>query len=127
MSQSPGHRQHPDHRVREQPLAERMRVELGGEVIADSTHVIKVDEDGNPPRYYFPRADVQMNRLQRSATTTKCPFKGEARYFDLTSGERRLKDVVWTYEEPYDEHASLKDRIAFWDDKSPELAISPRP
>jgi uncharacterized protein (DUF427 family) len=127
MSRSPGHREHPDHKVREQPLSERLRVAVDGNVIADSTDVIKVDEDGNPPRYYFPRADVRVDRLERSTTTTTCPFKGEAHYFDLSSDGRRLKDVVWTYEDPYDEHASLKDRIAFWDDKAPGIEISPRP
>lgn len=126
MSKSPGHRQHPEHKVREQPLAQRLRVALSGEVIADSTNVIKVEEDGSPSRYYFPRSDVRMSLLERSTTTSNCPFKGEAHYFDLNSDGRRLKDVVWTYEEPYDEHTDLKDRLAFWDDRSPELAISPR-
>ncbi len=126
MSQSPGHRQHPEHRVREQRLGERLRVAIDGAVVADSTDVIKVDEDGNPPRYYFPRADVQMDRLEPSATTTKCPFKGEAHYFNWSSDGRRLQDVVWTYEEPYDEHADLRDRLAFWDEKSSEIEISPR-
>jgi uncharacterized protein (DUF427 family) len=67
-----------------------------------------------------------MDRLTRSTTTSQCPFKGQASYFDLTSNGRRLKDAVWTYEEPYDEHADLKSRVAFWDDKLPEIEISPR-
>jgi uncharacterized protein (DUF427 family) len=126
MSKSPGHREHPEHRVRERAIGARMRVAVDGDVIADSGDVVKVEEDGNPPRYYFPREDVQMERLERSATTSKCPFKGEAHYFDVNSNGRRLKDAVWTYEEPYDEHADLKDRVAFWDDKLPEIEISPR-
>jgi uncharacterized protein (DUF427 family) len=126
MSKSPGHREHPEHRVRERSLSEPVRVAVNGDVIAESTDVVKVEEDGHPPRYYFPRADVRMERLQPSATTTKCPFKGEAHYFDVSSNGRRLKDVVWTYEEPYDEHEALKERVAFWDDKVPEIEISPR-
>ena len=117
---------HPEHRVRERLLSNAVRVAVNGDVIAESTDVVKVEEDGNPPRYYFPREDVRMERLDPSATTTKCPFKGEAHYFDVSSNGRRLKDAVWTYEEPYDEHADLKDRVAFWDDKLPEIEISPR-
>lgn len=126
MSKSPGHRQHPEHRVHEQPLTERIRVTVDGDVIADSADVVKVEEDGNPPRYYFPRGDVRMDRLARSATTSRCPFKGQAHYFDVKSGDERLSDAVWTYEEPYDEHAALKDRVAFWDDKLPRIEINPQ-
>jgi uncharacterized protein (DUF427 family) len=126
MSKSPGHREHPEHRVRERAISGRVSVAIDGDVIADSGDVVKVEEDGNPPRYYFPREDVRMERLDRSATTTKCPFKGEAHYFSVNANGRRLQDAVWTYEEPYDEHADLKDRVAFWDDKLPEIEISPR-
>jgi uncharacterized protein (DUF427 family) len=126
MSKSPGHREHPEHHVRERSLSEPIRVAVDGDVIAESNDVVKVEEDGHPPRYYFPRQDVKMERLAPSATTTKCPFKGQAHYFDVSSKGRKLKDAVWTYEEPYDEHATLKDRVAFWDDKLPEIKISPR-
>lgn len=127
MSRSPGHREHPDHKVAEQPLRERIRVSVAGQTIADSDDVVKVEEDGSPARYYFPRADVDMKLLQRSATTSQCPFKGVAHYFSVNVGGKELRDAVWTYEDPYEEHLALKGRLAFYDDRLPEIGISPRP
>jgi len=121
MSKSPGHQKWPEHKVIETPVDKRVTVELDGKVVADSRDVIRIDEDGSPARYYFPRTDVSMDKLQRTATTSQCPFKGVAHYFSLAhddgSGGGKLEDAVWTYEEPFDEHQSLKDRLAFYDDK----------
>jgi uncharacterized protein (DUF427 family) len=109
--------------VKEEHLADRVRVEVNGEVIADSKDVVKVEEDGNPPRYYFPRSDVKMDRLEGSETTSECPFKGTAHYFSVTTDERKIDDAVWTYEEPFEEHEDLKDRLAFWVEKSAAFTI----
>lgn len=123
MSKSPGHQKWPDHKVQEKHVEQRVQVELNGEIIADSDDVIKVEEDGNPDRYYFPRSDVKMNIFERSQSTTECPFKGTAHYFSLKMDGKRLDDVVWTYEEPYDEHLGLKDRLAFYEEKAPQIHV----
>lgn len=127
MAKAPGHREHPDHKVAEQQLGERIRVSVAGQTIADSSDVVRVEEDGSPIRYYFPRADVDMKLLQPSATTSQCPFKGVANYFSIKLGDKELKNAIWSYEDPYEEHLALKGRLAFYDDKLPEIAISPRP
>ena len=103
-----------------------MTVEVDGEVVATSRDVIRVDEDGHPPRFYFPRADVQTKMLEPSNTNSDCPFKGHATYFSLNLDDKDLHDAVWTYEHPYDEHAALQGRLVFWDDKNPEISIYPK-
>jgi uncharacterized protein (DUF427 family) len=126
VSKSPGHQQWPDHKVMERRSGERVQVSIDGEIVADSADVITVEEDGFPARYYFPREDVKADRLEPSSMTSECPFKGQARYFDLNVGGQRIKDAVWSYEDPYDEHRALKERLAFYDDKAPGMEIGVR-
>ena len=121
MSKSPGHQKWPDHQIREEQLQQSVEVE--GVVVAVSSGVIKVDEDKSPVRYYFPRSDVRMDALQPTDTTTDCPFKGRARYFDLNLAGTAIKDAVWSYETPYDEHVDLTQRLAFHDDKYPQIRV----
>jgi uncharacterized protein (DUF427 family) len=127
MSKSPGHRKWPDHKVQERHVSGKVQASVDGVVVAESNDVIKVEEDRSPPRYYFPRGDVKMDRLVSSATTTECPFKGTARYFDLDVSGKKLKDAVWSYEDPFEEHTALKERVAFYDEKFPAIQVTPRP
>jgi uncharacterized protein (DUF427 family) len=123
MEHSPGHREHPEHKVRELDITHSVEAEVNGEVLARSRHAIKVDEDENPNRYYFPRSDVNMKKLKQSATTSECPFKGTASYFDVIVHGHRYHDAAWSYEDPYVEHSHLTGMIAFYNENLPGLMI----
>ena len=123
---SPGHQKWPEHQVLELPEQREMQVELDGLLLAKAADVIKVVEDGAVERFYFPRSAVNMQALRASQDTTVCPFKGRASYFDIVpagAAEPVLKDAVWSYENPYDEHAALKGRLAFADDKFAQIRV----
>ena len=45
MSKSPGHKEHPDHKVIEKHPKDKFQVKVNGNIIAESNDVIQVDED----------------------------------------------------------------------------------
>src|ERR1041385_1416845 len=111
---APGFKQMPDHRIAVEPAGKRVQAKFGGELIADTRDALAMKEGNYPVVYYFPRKDVKMERLERSASSTHCPFKGDASYFSLKDGPR---DAVWSYERPFDEMAAIREYVAFYPNK----------
>jgi uncharacterized protein (DUF427 family) len=118
MNPSPGFKKRPDYRIATQPAGVRVRVTFKGEVIADTTNAIRLEEGAYPAVFYIPRKDVKKERLQRSSHQTYCPYKGRASYYSL-DGEQ---NAVWTYEQPYDEMLAIKGLLAFYPDKVDSIA-----
>jgi uncharacterized protein (DUF427 family) len=102
--------------VREEHLDGTFKVRINGREVGKSDDVVRVDEDGHPNRFYFPRASIDMSQLERTNKTTECPFKGTASYYSLRSSGSKVENIAWSYESPYDEHVELAGRIAFYDD-----------
>lgn len=107
----------PDHPITIGPNPRRVLVTVGGRVIADTNAALTLREAAYPPVQYIPRKDVDMAALERSATTTYCPYKGEATYFNIPAGGDRSVDAIWTYEAPYDAVGEIKDHLAFYPDR----------
>jgi uncharacterized protein (DUF427 family) len=107
----------PDHPITIARNPRRVVVTLAGKTIADSADVLTLREAGYPAVQYIPRRDVAMALLERSATQTYCPYKGEASYFSIPSGGRRSLDAIWTYETPYAAVAAIRDHLAFYPDR----------
>ena len=91
----------------------RVRAELEGETIADSAAVLTMQETRLPNVFYFPPEDVRTELLVRSDHRTNCPFKGNASYWHLEVGGRRIENAVWSYEEPFDESEMIRGYLAF--------------
>jgi len=89
-------------------------VKLGGTVIADTRKALILKEASYPAVQYIPRQDARMDLLERSASHTYCPYKGEASYFSIPAGGEKSHDAVWTYEEPYAAVAIIRDHLAFY-------------
>ncbi len=97
--------------------AKRVRVRLGGIVIADSRAALTLREGHYPPVQYLPRADVDMTLLHRTAHGSHCPWKGAASYFSITAGGRTAENAVWSYETPLDGVAEIAGMLAFYPDR----------
>ena len=98
----------PAHRLFFEPYPRRVRALLGDRVVLDSVRGRLLHESNHLPRLYVPLEDLDASLLERTGTTTHCPFKGDASYFTLTAGERTARDAVWTYEEPVADAAWLE-------------------
>lgn len=97
------------------PCDKRVRIEFGGEVLAESTCALRVLETSHPPTVYIPPADVRADLVTPSAErSTWCEFKGVARYVDATAGGRSVTAVGWAYADPASGYEALRDHVAFY-------------
>jgi uncharacterized protein (DUF427 family) len=107
----------PDHPITITENPHRIRVMLGGFIVAETTNALTLVEAQRPPVQYIPREDVQMDLLDRTARTTHCPYKGEASYFRVTAGGLVRSDAAWSYENPPPQVERIREHIAFYPDR----------
>lgn len=86
-----------------------VRATWNNEVVAESDRTILVE--GNQ---YFPVDDVKTELFEKSETSTYCPWKGDASYFNIVVDGSRNNDAAWYYPEPFDAANDIKDYVAFW-------------
>lgn len=107
------------HPITIEPTKGRVQVRIDGEVVADSTAALGLQEATLPLVQYIPLGDVVQDRLTRTDTTSYCPFKGEASYYSVTtSAGRTVQDAIWTYEQPYPAVAAIAGYVAFYPNKA---------
>jgi uncharacterized protein (DUF427 family) len=118
-------------RVRVEPGHKRVRAFLGGALVADTTRPLLVWENPHYPAYYLPLPDVRQELLEASTRTEHSPSRGEARYYSVRVGTRRVEDAAWTYpESPIEElRGTLRvewDAMDGWFEEDEEVFVHPR-
>ena len=86
-----------------------MRAIWNDKVIAESDATVVVE--GN---HYFPLDSVDQEVLRPSETHTVCPWKGTASYWSVEVDGATSTDGAFTYPQPKEAAAQIKDRVAFW-------------
>jgi uncharacterized protein (DUF427 family) len=96
----------------------RVRVELEGVLLADSTSPVMVFETGLPTRYYLNRTDIDFGHLFASDTVTACPYKGTTTgYWSVQVGDNLHRDLAWAYDFPTRQLLPIAGLVAFYNER----------
>lgn len=109
---------------RVEPVAVRITIRLGGELIADTRSAVRVLETSHPPVYYLPIADFTHGALVDASGSSFCEFKGTARYLDVRGGAEVRPGAAWNYPHPSRGFEELRDRVAVYAQQMDECAVA---
>jgi uncharacterized protein (DUF427 family) len=112
----------PDHPISIQRNPARVVVSVAGRVIADTGNALTLREADYLAVQYIPREDADFSQLERTDHATYCPYKGECSYYSVPAGGEKSVNAVWTYEDPYPAVAQIKGHVAFYPDRTDEIA-----
>jgi uncharacterized protein (DUF427 family) len=92
-----------------EPSPRRVRVRLGGMLVADSTRALLLVEYGKSvlPTYYLPLEDVRPGAL-----TAATAANGQTRW-TVTAGNKHADAAAWTYPDPAGSTAALAGHVTF--------------
>ena len=107
----------PDHPITIEPNPHRVRVIVGGVIVAETTRALTLKEAQLPPVQYIPRQDAQMDLFERTEHKSHCPYKGDAAYYSVSVAGQIAENAVWTYEEPYPAMAAIEGMLSFYPDR----------
>lgn len=103
----------------------RVVARVGDTVIADTSAALTLREAGYPAVHYIPLDDVVPGTLRPSTSHSYCPYKGDARYYDVVlPGGKDLADAVWAYQAPYPAVDAIARHVACYTDRVQVLVDS---
>ena len=122
-NKSPGFQRKPDYPLEIAPSGKLVRVTLGGEVIAETSHALVMTESDYSPAYYIPLGDVRLDLMEKTNHSSHCPFKGNASYWTINVGGQTAENAVWSYEMPFDEVALIRETMSFYTSKVDAIVV----
>ncbi|PTQ71383.1 DUF427 domain-containing protein [Celeribacter persicus] len=100
------------------PATGKWVVRAGGAVLGETDRALELSEGDFPPVIYFPREDLAMAFLEPTDTVSVCPFKGEAKHFDIHTKSVVIANAAWSYEEPKPRASEVQGFVAFYPQKA---------
>ncbi|WP_265515719.1 DUF427 domain-containing protein [Nitratireductor luteus] len=95
------------------PYKGTVNVRFSDAIIASTGDALVLHEEGREPVFYIPSEHIYFEFLRPSETRTRCPLKGEARYWGVEAVGEAAHDVMWIYETPYEQARQIAGYGAF--------------
>ncbi|KAE9969319.1 hypothetical protein EG328_006953 [Venturia inaequalis] len=111
------HPKDPFRRVDILPSSRPIKISLNGITLAESPSSVHLLETGLPTRYYLPPASLNQQYIRKSNLITKCPYKGDAEYYDVVINGQSFSNLVWYYRLPTLESAGIAGLVCFYNEK----------
>ena len=118
-------------RIRLETSPKRVRVQLDGLTVADSSRAVLVWEKPYYPTYYFPIADVRIDLLVPDSGVSHSPSRGDGTLYTVTAGGRTAPGAAVRYaQSPIPELQDLVrfdwDAMDHWFEEDEEVYTHPR-
>jgi uncharacterized protein (DUF427 family) len=111
------HPRDPYHRLELRNTSRAVRVELDGELLAESSQALVLFEATLPARWYLPQEDVRAELTPNHDIRTGCAYKGWASYYDVGIGDRTEPFLAWYYEDPLDDVERIRGLVCFFNER----------
>jgi uncharacterized protein (DUF427 family) len=111
------HPRSPETRIQILPSSRHVVVSVDGVVVADTVRPTFLYETRLIRRTYVPKLDVRLDLLTPTSTESRCPYKGTARWWSVTTPSGVEVDLAWSYPTPHRESAPIAGLVAFYDER----------
>lgn len=110
------HPRDPYHRFDVQRASQHVVVSAGNTVIAETSTPAILYETSTAPRFYLP-PDALRVALVKSATVSRCPYKGDGQHWHAEVDGRHIADMAWNLTTPMGDALMIPRWFSFYADK----------